>query len=288
MACIQSVEAPSSGALLLVGLVLLACTLAALPLTIFLVRALAPRGERVVAGWGWREFAAVIASAFLLLVVAGQVLHSGAQPQEDASAATDVSLEMIAMAVVLGLVGALTIVIARRTTSGGARALGLTGARLGRSVAGGVLGYVLCAPGLLGITLLWTALLHAFGVADVEQPIARELAQLGAADRPLAFALGVLVMPFCEELLFRGFLQASFERTTRPLVAVVITSMLFAALHGLAASVPIFALSLVLGGVLLRTRSLYAAWAVHALHNGLMFAFLWIGSEQWRALSQGS
>ena len=47
MACLQSVAAPGIGATLLVGLVLLACTLAVVPLTLFLVRAVAQVGFAV-------------------------------------------------------------------------------------------------------------------------------------------------------------------------------------------------------------------------------------------------
>src|SRR5262249_42104447 len=53
------------------------------------------------------------------------------------------------------------------------------------------------------------------------------------------------------------------------------TSFVFAALHGSGAFLPIFALSLVLGGTMLRTQRLFAVWTVHAAHNGLMFLVLY-------------
>lgn len=288
MACLQSVAAPGTGATLLVGLVLLACTLAALPLTLFLVRSVSPRRAATAAGWGLRSVLGVAGFAFLSMLIMGQALAQRAQLAGTTPPPRDVRVELAAMAAVLVLVCAYAVWIARRAAPGGGRALGLTLAGLPRSVAGAVLAYLLCAPGLLGVMLLWTSLLRAAGVQELEQPIARELATLPAGDRPLAFALGVLVLPFCEELLFRGFLQASIERVARPFVAVAITSVLFAALHPFPQSVPIFALSLILGGVVLRTRNLCASWSVHALHNGIMFALLWFGPEQWRSLSEGS
>ena len=42
---------------------------------------------------------------------------------------------------------------------------------------------------------------------------------------------------------------------------------------------PIFALSLVLGAVMLRTQRIFAAWAVHAAHNGLMVGMLVLASR---------
>jgi membrane protease YdiL (CAAX protease family) len=44
----------------------------------------------------------------------------------------------------------------------------------------------------------------------------------------------------------------------------------FAALHGTEGIVPIFALSLLLGAIMLRTQRLTAAWAVHAAYNALV------------------
>jgi membrane protease YdiL (CAAX protease family) len=56
---------------------------------------------------------------------------------------------------------------------------------------------------------------------------------------------------------------------------VAATSIVFASLHGTGAFLPIFALSLVLGGVMLRTQRIFASWSVHALHNGLMFLLIY-------------
>jgi len=84
--------------------------------------------------------------------------------------------------------------------------------------------------------------------------------------------LGTLVVTFFEELIFRGFLQPFLVQNFRDVGGVVLTSLIFALLHGGVAFGPIFALSLLLGGVALRTRRLWASWAMHAAHNGLMLA----------------
>jgi membrane protease YdiL (CAAX protease family) len=84
--------------------------------------------------------------------------------------------------------------------------------------------------------------------------------------------LATLVVPFFEELLFRGFLQPFLVQNFHDRGGVVLTSLFFAMLHGGSAFGPIFVLSLLLGGIALRTRRLWASWAVHAVHNGLMIA----------------
>ena len=81
-------------------------------------------------------------------------------------------------------------------------------------------------------------------------------------------------MPLLEEVLFRGFLQPLLVQNFRDKGGIVLTSALFAVMHGTSAFLPIFGLSLILGAVMLRTQRLTAVWAIHALHNGLQVALL--------------
>src|SRR5262249_54711405 len=86
--------------------------------------------------------------------------------------------------------------------------------------------------------------------------------------------IGALLMPLFEEALFRGMLQPVLVQYLRPAAGIVVTSILFGAMHGLDAFLPIFALSLLLGWIRHRTQRLSAAWAVHALHNAGQFVML--------------
>ena len=54
--------------------------------------------------------------------------------------------------------------------------------------------------------------------------------------------------------------------------------------HGLAAFLPVFALSLILGSVLHATQRIAASFAVHALFNAQTFLFLWGLPEVGRVL----
>jgi hypothetical protein len=81
-------------------------------------------------------------------------------------------------------------------------------------------------------------------------------------------------LPFVEELFFRGFLQPLLVQNFRDKGGVVLTAAIFGALHGASSFLPIFGLALVLGGVMLRTQRLMAAWAIHALHNGLQIGLI--------------
>jgi membrane protease YdiL (CAAX protease family) len=81
-----------------------------------------------------------------------------------------------------------------------------------------------------------------------------------------------------EELAFRGYPFAVLRERFGAAVALGVTSVLFGLLHVMnpgAAPLPILAVMLAgvfLGGVLLVTRSLYAAWAAHLAWNWVMAA----------------
>jgi len=79
----------------------------------------------------------------------------------------------------------------------------------------------------------------------------------------------VFLGPFLEELLFRGFLQAALSQVAGQRGALVISSALFAVLHGMAGLPVLFLVSLFLGWLQQRTRCLLVPWSAHALHNGI-------------------
>ncbi len=79
----------------------------------------------------------------------------------------------------------------------------------------------------------------------------------------------------CEELIFRGYLLQQFTAwTRRPLLAIVITSLLFGSVHlyeGLAAILPLSALALVYGLVVRRFHGdLRAVIVAHTLQDFLV------------------
>jgi membrane protease YdiL (CAAX protease family) len=102
----------------------------------------------------------------------------------------------------------------------------------------------------------------------------------------LIFLLLVIVAPFVEELVMRGFLFGALRRKQRYWVAAVITSLVFATLHlggGEAGAGPLwiaaidtFVLSLVLCYLRERTGRIWAGVGLHAIKNGIAFAALFI------------
>ncbi len=84
----------------------------------------------------------------------------------------------------------------------------------------------------------------------------------------------LLVIPFAEELFFRGVLLSWFHKLfKRSSIAVISLSLLFGALHllnGIRASIAAFVLSLALGAITVKTKSLLWPVAIHSGWNSLV------------------
>jgi uncharacterized protein len=132
----------------------------------------------------------------------------------------------------------------------------------------------------------------------------------------LIAAFGTLLAPLFEEVLFRGFLLPAFaiaydwlslprtpaayeqwrsnNRLTRPslVFSAVLTSILFAALHGQQTAftwpvlVLLFCVSLVLSYVRLRLRSVMASTLIHVSYNATIFVFAFIVTGGFRHLDK--
>lgn len=258
-----------------VGAVLAHSGIAASPFVARLVGRIFPGRNVFFARWGFTHLARVVL-AFAAAVVVPHYLwprSTGASLSED----------LLRSALVFGAAGAAAIHFAHRLSPEGARALGFRRGRNARAVVAGVAAYLLLAPGIFGLGFLWPWVVERLGgVWEVQAPVKGFLA-LSGPRLWLAVVLAVGVMPFLEELLFRGFLQPLLVQNFRDQGGIALTSLFFAALHGWDAFLPIFGLSLLLGGIMLRTQRLVACWAVHGLHNALTIAVL-LGSEEVRGM----
>jgi membrane protease YdiL (CAAX protease family) len=82
----------------------------------------------------------------------------------------------------------------------------------------------------------------------------------------------VIIAPVVEELIFRGVIMSGFSRNYKPFWAILFSAILFALFHLNPWQFPAaFALGLILGWIRIRTSSVLACIAGHAIHNGLVF-----------------
>jgi uncharacterized protein len=137
-----------------------------------------------------------------------------------------------------------------------------------------------------------------------------------ASDVWLITAFGTLLAPLFEEILFRGFLLPAFaiaydwlslprtpaaleawhstNKLTRPALvfSAVLTSILFAALHGQQTAfawpvlILLFCVSLVLSYVRLRLRSVMASTLIHVSYNATIFLTAFIATGGYRHLDK--
>jgi membrane protease YdiL (CAAX protease family) len=84
----------------------------------------------------------------------------------------------------------------------------------------------------------------------------------------------VLMAPMLEEMIFRGFVQATFHKFANPFRSVLFTCLVFLLFHGnyfenVKALTHVFALGLCFGIWRERTQSLYPSMVVHLFNNSL-------------------
>ncbi len=105
----------------------------------------------------------------------------------------------------------------------------------------------------------------------------------GSFDVFLAFISLVILPPIAEEIIFRGLIFSSFRKRLNLWMAMILTSLLFAAGHlpegGSAgplyvAGIDTFSLSLVLVYIREKTNGLYAGMLTHGLKNLIAFIVL--------------
>lgn len=229
--------------------------LAVLGPLLFLARGFLPRLSVPRPRWSGREIALVLLTPILLLPVL--LLGAG----------HGVLGAIVLTQVQLGVTAWLAVRLARQRPQGLA-ALGLRRwPRGGEALAAGITYPVLFFT-LVGASGLWALWLERMGHSP-QQEVMELLLDLEGVRLLAAAPIVVLVGPFLEELLFRGFLQGVVAARTNDRVAIVVSSGIFALLHGLAPLPMLFGLALFLGWLQARTRSIWIPFAVHAVHNGL-------------------
>jgi len=100
-----------------------------------------------------------------------------------------------------------------------------------------------------------------------------------------AFTKVAIIAPVVEELIFRGLLLQGFRRNYSPLVAVLMSALLFALFHLNPWQFPAtFMLGLLLGWIMLRTNNILLAILGHAIHNFMVL----ISITYWKEISEST
>lgn len=142
---------------------------------------------------------------------------------------------------------------------------------------------ILLTPlGFIGYIIISTILVYGasllFPAFDINQ--AQDTGFTGITQQYeliLAFVTLVILAPVAEEVLFRGYLLTKLRRYVPLWLAVLVTSIMFGALHGAwNVALDTFALSIVLCILRIKTHSLWAPILLHMTKNAIAFYLLFI------------
>ena len=206
--------------------------------------------------WTRAEVLAVCLSPFALFALLVLVLD-----------AQGVFASLLLNELVFGLTCALILALAA-TRAGGFAGLGLRASVPPRAFLAAPIAYVPWLFVSVGLGYAWVELCRARGW-QAEQEVLLQVLALEGAEFATAIGIAIVLGPLLEELLFRGFLQSALAQGLGERGALVVTSAVFTALHGVAGLPILFGLSLFLGWLQLRTRCLWVPWSAHALNNAV-------------------
>jgi membrane protease YdiL (CAAX protease family) len=108
----------------------------------------------------------------------------------------------------------------------------------------------------------------SFGIDTVQDTV--KLLQDSSDPRLLGLMgfAAIVAAPFCEEIVFRGYLYPATKKFSGPWVAGICSALIFAAAHGnLAALIPLFIFGCLLVIIYEKTGSIWAPIAVHCCFN---------------------
>lgn len=274
----NSAEPIDSAAAFIAGLLLLlAGLLIARMATIPLAKALLAKStSRPHIHWRGAEIALAVGAIIVAIPMVGMLLKLFPTASILASLiATEVALLLGSIAAVAGA----TLVTRREVpeldthealnlvAAGMGLAAGEAPSRQAKAALFGVLGLVLSLPVIFGAMSINPFVLKLFGLEFATQEVLSDLLALSGPALAGGLLLATFAGPVLEEVLFRGFMQPLAVQSLGPAAGVFLTSVVFGLIHGPAAFLPVFSLSLLLGYLRLRTGYLLPAIIAHCLWN---------------------
>jgi len=128
------------------------------------------------------------------------------------------------------------------------------------------------------LALLVATVVAAFApdVLDVDQELGIEVGVVGF-ELAAAFLVLVIITPLVEEIIYRGFIFRGIAKSTNTWVGVIISSLIFGAVHGqIGLVIDTFVMGMVCAILVARSGSLWSAVMLHAFKNGLAFLLLFV------------
>jgi len=227
--------------------------------------------------WHWQDalwLALVMAVCLGALVLCGQLLERfGMTLSANASRVAMIVQNLFTQGLALGLV----LHLGSRRGTNLAASLGGPPAPWFTRLRQALFFYVAAMPLIAAATLISNVLVAISGLPVQPQPVIGSFIDVTA---PLWFkgwliATAVVSAPIVEEIVFRGVFFPAIARQRGIPAAIVIVSMLFAAIHGhVPAILPLFVVGTFLSVSYLYTGSLLVPILMHTIFNGVNLAAL--------------
>ncbi len=142
-------------------------------------------------------------------------------------------------------------------------------------LAGSIVGYGVYLALSIALSLIAQKLWHGFNVNQSQETGFQHLS--GNFELIVAFIALVLIAPFVEELLFRGYLFGKLRARTGFWLSTILTSVLFGFVHlQWNVGLDVFALSLVLCYLREKTGGVWAGISLHMIKNSIAFVLLFL------------
>ena len=155
-------------------------------------------------------------------------------------------------------------------------ALGLQRLLMWRDIGLGIIGMVVAFGG--SVLILWLSQ-YIMPWVNLEQVQDLGISPLNSGtELAIAFMTLVVVGPFVEEVIFRGYLYGKLRRSgIRMWLVALIVSALFAVAHGQwNVALDVFVLSLIMCFMREKTGSIWVGVIMHMLKNGIAFYFMFV------------
>jgi len=160
-------------------------------------------------------------------------------------------------------------------------AIGMSSKAFYKNILSGITAYVFILPILVVTLILSMLFLDAIGYKPPPQPVFEMFFEEKRSNVILFFTIFVSILgPVIEEMFFRGFLYSAARKRFGIIVGVLLSSILFSALHtNIVGFLPILILGVLMAFLYEITGSLVASISVHILHNSIIVCLVFFIKE---------
>lgn len=217
-------------------------------------------------GWGWREVGATLVFTVVAALVIGVVARGAVSALgiEAGQALVSPVVYLVGVAIYLAVIVGVYLFAARRA---GWAAVGVRGASW-TSFALVLPLFVIEIIALVLVNSLVGVLAGGFENPQVDALTGGEA--ISALELGMLFVLVAGLVPFAEELFFRGMFYPVLRRRLAPAPAILLNAALFSVAHVFVLLLPgLFVVGLLLAYLRERSGSIWPGVLLHALQNGL-------------------